>query len=164
LRNSNTFTGREWDKETGLYYYRGRYGDPMDGRFISKDPIGMAGGINLYSYVKSNSLNRKDPSGLIDPIDPAYNYETDPTITTTVPIAVPANMGSPYEELSTIAREDFDRNQLWDFAKDKAEGKVKGYLEDLIKKGFKKVPTGIRWCGKGASTALDYLLSPNSAY
>ena len=34
LRNGYTYTGREWDKETGLYYYRARYYDPMDGRFI----------------------------------------------------------------------------------------------------------------------------------
>jgi RHS repeat-associated protein len=33
------FTGREWDSETGLYYYRARYYDPRIGRFISKDPI-----------------------------------------------------------------------------------------------------------------------------
>ena len=39
-------TGREFDKETGLYYYRARYYDPMEGRFISKDPIGFKGGIN----------------------------------------------------------------------------------------------------------------------
>jgi len=57
-------TGREWDKETGLYYYRARYYDPMDGNFISKDPIGFKGGINLYSYVGQNPINRIDPSGL----------------------------------------------------------------------------------------------------
>jgi RHS repeat-associated protein len=52
-----TYTGREWDKETELYYYRARYYDPMEGRFIQKDPIGFAGGINLYSYVGNNPLN-----------------------------------------------------------------------------------------------------------
>ncbi|MBI2354624.1 MAG: RHS repeat protein [Deltaproteobacteria bacterium] len=36
-----TYTGREWDKETGLYYYRARYYDPMDGRLVSRDPIGF---------------------------------------------------------------------------------------------------------------------------
>jgi len=63
--NSYTYTGREWDKETGLYYYRARYYDPMEGRFISKDPIGFDGGdVNLYGYVKNNPINLKDPSGL----------------------------------------------------------------------------------------------------
>jgi RHS repeat-associated protein len=55
FENSYTYTGREWDKETGLYYYRARYYDPMEGRFISKDPISFAGGdVNLYGYVRNN--------------------------------------------------------------------------------------------------------------
>ena len=66
------FTGREWDKETGLYYYRARYYDPKGGRFISKDPIGFAGGdVNLYRYVQNNSINRIDPTGEIDPLSGA---------------------------------------------------------------------------------------------
>lgn len=64
FENSYTYTGREWDKETGLYYYRARYYDPMEGRFISKDPIGFLGGINLYTYVQNNSINWTDPTGL----------------------------------------------------------------------------------------------------
>ena len=60
-----TYTGREWDKEIGLYYYRARYYNPMVGRFISKDPISFAGGdVNLYGYVQNNPGNRTDPSGL----------------------------------------------------------------------------------------------------
>jgi len=59
-----TYTAREWDKETGLYYYRARYYDPMAGRFISKDPIGFAGGdVNLYGYVSNNPINLTDPEG-----------------------------------------------------------------------------------------------------
>jgi RHS repeat-associated protein len=65
FRNSYTYTGREWDKETGLYYYRARYYDPMEGRFISKDPIGFKGGVNEYSYVKNDPINGIDPTGLI---------------------------------------------------------------------------------------------------
>jgi type VI secretion system secreted protein VgrG len=65
LAMAYTFTGREWDKETGLYYYRARYYDPMEGRFISKDPIGFDGGdVNLYGYVGNNPENLTDPSGL----------------------------------------------------------------------------------------------------
>ena len=70
--NSYTFTGREWDKETGLYYYRARYYDPMEGRFISKDPIGFNGGdVNLYGYVQNSPINWTDPSGL-NPFTDAY--------------------------------------------------------------------------------------------
>ena len=46
-----SFTGREWDPETALYYYRARYYDPSNGRFISEDPIGFSGGVNFYTYV-----------------------------------------------------------------------------------------------------------------
>jgi RHS repeat-associated protein len=59
-----TYTGREWDKETGLYYYRARYYDPMDGRFVNRDPIGFKGGLNQFSYVENNPTNNVDPSGL----------------------------------------------------------------------------------------------------
>lgn len=60
-----SYTGREYDVETGLYYYRARYYDPQAGRFISRDPIGFAGGdVNLYGYVQNNPVNRIDPLGL----------------------------------------------------------------------------------------------------
>ncbi|TRO78979.1 RHS repeat-associated core domain-containing protein [Trichloromonas acetexigens] len=62
--NAYTFTGREWDRELGLYYYRARYYDPMEGRFISRDPIGFAGGdVNLYAYTGNDPANRLDPYG-----------------------------------------------------------------------------------------------------
>jgi RHS repeat-associated protein len=54
------------DEENGLLYMRARYYDPETGRFISKDPIGFAGGdINLYSYVQNNPINFVDPKGEI---------------------------------------------------------------------------------------------------
>ena len=66
IMNPFTFTGREYDKETGLYYYRARYYDAKVGRFVSKDPIGLAGGdINLYSYVGNNPVRYVDPLGLL---------------------------------------------------------------------------------------------------
>jgi len=59
------YTGREWDKEIGLYFYRARYYDPTMGRFISKDPIGFNGGdVNVYRYVHNNPINFIDPTGL----------------------------------------------------------------------------------------------------
>lgn len=64
VKNTYTFTGREWDKETGLYYYRARYYDAEAGRFLSEDPLGLQGGdINFYSYVKNNPVNNIDPDG-----------------------------------------------------------------------------------------------------
>ena len=71
------YTGREWDKELGLYYYRARYYDPKGGRFISKDPIGFAGrDVNLYRYVQNNPISNIDPYGLWTLPSPAHvvNY------------------------------------------------------------------------------------------
>ena len=58
------FTGREYDAETGLYYYRARCYDPAIGRFLQTDPIGYKGGINLYSYCSNNPIIYVDPLGL----------------------------------------------------------------------------------------------------
>ncbi|MFG2217397.1 polymorphic toxin-type HINT domain-containing protein [Streptomyces sp. NPDC048685] len=60
--NPYTFTGRENDG-TGLLYYRDRYYDPETGRFISQDPIGQAGGTNLYQYALSSPTTYTDPTG-----------------------------------------------------------------------------------------------------
>ena len=63
--NPFQYTGREWDQETGLYYYRARYYDPRWGRFISEDPIRFAGGdVNVYAYVQNDPINWIDPWGL----------------------------------------------------------------------------------------------------
>ena len=48
--NAIQYTAREND-QTGLYYYRARYYDPVLKRFVSEDPIGLAGGLNVYAYV-----------------------------------------------------------------------------------------------------------------
>jgi RHS repeat-associated protein len=62
--NPFRYTARQLDSETGLYHYRARYYDPELGRFISEDPIGLAGGINPYAYVGNDPVNTVDPSGL----------------------------------------------------------------------------------------------------
>ncbi|HEC76484.1 MAG TPA: hypothetical protein ENI33_04410, partial [Thermoplasmatales archaeon] len=64
VNNPYCFTGREWDTEAGLYYYRNRYYDAEIGRFITQDPMGLKGGINLYAYVNNNPINFIDPFGL----------------------------------------------------------------------------------------------------
>jgi RHS repeat-associated protein len=61
-QNAFTYTGRE-DDGTGLMYYRARYYSPTLQRFISEDPIGPAGGTNLYAYAADSPTNYTDPSG-----------------------------------------------------------------------------------------------------
>ena len=59
------FTGREFDQETGLHYYRARYYDAEIGSFISLDPINFSSGeTNLYGYVRNRPTDMKDPLGL----------------------------------------------------------------------------------------------------
>ncbi len=65
VNNAITFTGRRYDKESNLYYYRNRMYSPELGRFISKDPKGYVDGMNLYSYVKNNPLKYVDAYGTI---------------------------------------------------------------------------------------------------
>ncbi|HOI95809.1 MAG TPA: RHS repeat-associated core domain-containing protein, partial [Syntrophobacter fumaroxidans] len=55
-----------YDAETGLHYNRHRYYDPKTGRYLTPDPIGLAGGINPYVYVGGDPVNRMDPLGLTD--------------------------------------------------------------------------------------------------
>jgi RHS repeat-associated protein len=70
------YTGREQDGETGLDYYRARYYDAGNGRFLSEDPIGFgAGDNNLYRYVGNSPFNGTDPSGLITFIIPGRGGE-----------------------------------------------------------------------------------------
>jgi RHS repeat-associated protein len=58
------FAGREYDAETGLYFMRSRYYDPQLARFISEDPIGIEGGLNVFAYVNDDPANTTDPYGL----------------------------------------------------------------------------------------------------
>ncbi|HFP2914052.1 TPA: RHS element core protein [Escherichia coli] len=55
--------GQQYDKESGLYYNRHRYYDPLQGRYITPDPIGLRGGWNMYQY-PLNPIQVIDPMGL----------------------------------------------------------------------------------------------------
>lgn len=58
------FPGQYWDDETGLHYNWNRYYDPSTGRYITADPIGLEGGMNLYAYANLNPVNYIDAEGL----------------------------------------------------------------------------------------------------
>jgi RHS repeat-associated protein len=64
LEQPHTYTGREFDAESGLYYYRKRTYDPLVARFFQKDPMGLGSGDpNLYTYVRNNPTKFVDPTG-----------------------------------------------------------------------------------------------------
>jgi RHS repeat-associated protein len=70
--NVYRFSSKEYDAVTGLYYFGGRYYDPVLQRFLNADPIGEAGGVNLYRFCNNNPVNFMDPYGL------AYHYYGNP--------------------------------------------------------------------------------------
>jgi len=63
IGNRYMFTGREWDSESEIYYYRARMYDPALGRFLQRDPLGYVDSLNLYSYTRNNPVNWLDPTG-----------------------------------------------------------------------------------------------------
>ncbi len=67
--SSHLFTGRRFDTQSGNYYYRTRYFDPVVGRFTTRDTIGTWGdslnGGNAFTYVGNNSPSRRDPYGML---------------------------------------------------------------------------------------------------
>ena len=62
------FNGQHYDSESGLHYNRFRYFDPETGLYISQDPTGLAGGINVYAYVHDSLI-------LVDPLGLDWNYQ-----------------------------------------------------------------------------------------
>jgi RHS repeat-associated protein len=66
LADANTyrFSSKEWNGNSGLYYYGFRFHDPNSQRWLNRDPIGEQGGINLYGFIDNNLVNNIDPLGL----------------------------------------------------------------------------------------------------
>ncbi|WP_350311843.1 RHS repeat-associated core domain-containing protein [Acinetobacter thutiue] len=57
--------GQYYDSETGIFYNYFRDYDPVTGRYVESDPIGLDGGLNTYGYVGGNALSTVDPNGLM---------------------------------------------------------------------------------------------------
>ena len=81
IGNPYGFTGRRFDAETGLWYYRNRMYSPVLGRFLQRDPAGYVDGLNLYAYTMNNPLSYLDPDGLI--ARDAWNSWSDSVVQTT---------------------------------------------------------------------------------
>jgi RHS repeat-associated protein len=104
------FAGQYYDKETNLHYNYFRDYDPSIGRYVSSDPIGLAGGLNTYAYVENNPLRFVDPMGLTGaipipipiprpiPIPAPVPYPIDPILPIPMPIpdeSLPDKPSSP---------------------------------------------------------------------
>jgi len=65
VTNRFQYTAREFDPETGLYYYLARYYDLQVGRFLSEGPLRFDAGVNFFSYASNNPSNLTDPLGML---------------------------------------------------------------------------------------------------
>ena len=72
VANRFEYTGREFDPETGLYFYRARLYDVVSGRFLNEDPLELQDDYNKYAYVANNPTDFSDPLGLFK-----INYNID---------------------------------------------------------------------------------------
>jgi len=106
LINPFTYTGREFDSESGLLYYRARYMDPRIGRFLQEDPnpgiIIKPQTLNRYPYTANNPINFTDPTGLIIPGDP------DPSDEILLAIFIKKLISKiPWDKVTQIIKETF---------------------------------------------------------
>ncbi|MFC1999520.1 RHS repeat-associated core domain-containing protein, partial [Chloroflexota bacterium] len=99
VENPFTYVGAlgVMDEGDGLFFMKHRYYDAHTGRFIHRDPLGIAGGINLYAYVRNNPVVSVDPHGLqLGPVGgPAIEGGEAP-----IPLSEsmqPYDPGSPFE-------------------------------------------------------------------
>jgi RHS repeat-associated protein len=95
--NRFQYTAREFDSESGLYYYRARYYDPVSGRFVSEDPLRFgSNSTDFYNYVGNGPTDYADPTGLCPDLNrfltcakPYYGAGTAATRLATAVAAVP---------------------------------------------------------------------------
>ena len=127
IGNPYKYTGRRLDAETGLYYYRARYYDPHLRRFIETDPIGYAGGMNLYAYVGNSPLGFVDPLGLA-----GHHY---------MPREIFENMGFPTEVVKFFEKQTTGKipgGHGWSRAHKEYNAAVKELVDNyLTKKNIK---------------------------
>src|SRR5262249_37631955 len=162
------YTGREWDSETNLYYYRARYYDPQAGRFLSEDPIGFDGGINFYAYVSANPVNMVDPGGLDEHhivvqrawLDLELRPEVRKILKDTVVEAGEHAYYAEHRAYNALVRQMWDEAFKGIASKDITEDMVKGFIKtvqqnpqacrlnaDILRRGG--VRTLPRWITRG---------------
>ncbi len=149
IDNPLRFQGQYFDAETGLHYNRHRYYNPGTGRFLTPDPIKLAGGLNNYQYVP-NPTGWVDPLGLTSGCPDADSKNTGPVVGSAVSEAspkVPAPSGEALDWKSVVplkgkykgqAREDHVRLHNIDNPAKPQHGVFNGDGVDLTNEAWQK--------------------------
>jgi len=97
IGNHFLWQGRWYSWRTGLYYFRARWYDPVVGRWCSKDPIGISGGLNQYVFCGGNPVNGRDPLGRGNLFGPQNEVAVASSLLYPDPYSVsdPCSVGAP---------------------------------------------------------------------
>ena len=122
------FSTKWTDEETGLIYYGHRYYDPKHGRWLSRDPIGEAGGVNLYGFVGNDGVNRWDYLGQKAKVETKVdNSGKYPVVTVDITVNVYWHCGEPHLSLKRQKKLTRFAAKIWNF-KSKRKKKKGGFL------------------------------------
>ncbi|MBC3339058.1 type IV secretion protein Rhs, partial [Pseudomonas proteolytica] len=107
------FQGQYYDRESGLHYNRHRYYNPDNGRYLTPDPVKLAGGVNGYLYAP-NPTGWVDPLGLAcKPTDcPQLNAKKEWQLNSNVDLDWRKQSGSAYEQMHKGLNEAFHRTGI----------------------------------------------------
>jgi RHS repeat-associated protein len=165
--------GQQWDEETGLHYNRFRYYDPSLGQYVTQDPIGILGGVNLSAYANQNpnlytdsiglapklnkdqcaSLKKKIQNTKIQINERIIDILDNPNKSPPLPY-YPKNPGDP-QRTSVQGHED-KIQELKDELKDKEDKYKEGGCDDYDDKSG--CSTGCAVVATGATMGLGYLI------
>jgi RHS repeat-associated protein len=98
------FTGKEYDSDTGLYYYNARWYDSDLGRFISEDPVMDPNNPNLYTYCANNPLKNIDPTGYSSEGSESSDSSAGNSIGSAISNAISAICGAISNAVSAISQ------------------------------------------------------------
>ncbi len=146
--NEIIFCGYRLDPEAENYYVRNRFYSPTLGRWLTRDPIGYAGGINLYEYVGGGAVSALDPDGQWH----WYEPWTWPLFHS-APVKVPRVTGIPHVDAKTYLRSIKDHEL--GAAKDFIQEAAKKYAEDGDSNSLAKALRNLATGSGPLSNALD---------